>query len=165
MMIYISFFFALFFQIFQIVYVQMGLNVLMSGCVVCSELRSSSGPRCVKATSTWSTVSSFTVPDDSSEPLAIPTEKEVNNSKELEGLSDPMRKDVSEVGKKIDAINKELKPLGHTCQKKKKKYRVALEFFNEKNREKVQLITKLMEVILLNNFLLGIARLAISWMG
>ena len=80
-----------------------------------------------------------------------------------------MRKDVSEVRKKIDAINKELKPLGHTCQKKvtqlgflphsdvnvycyacaimdqfvrvcdefwvcnlsqKKKYRVALEFFN-----------------------------------
>ncbi|XP_068340468.1 uncharacterized protein [Pyrus communis] len=37
---------------------------------------------------------------------------------ELEGLSDPMRKDVSQVRKKINAINKELKSLGHTCQKK-----------------------------------------------
>ncbi|KAB2631589.1 hypothetical protein D8674_009108 [Pyrus ussuriensis x Pyrus communis] len=64
---------------------------------------------------------------------------------ELEGLSDPMRKDVSQVRKKINAINKELKSLGHTCQKKEKEYRHALEAFNEKNREKVQLITKLME--------------------
>ena len=60
----------------------------------------SSGPWCVKATWTWLMVSSFTVPDDSSEPLAIPTEKEVNNSKEFEGLSGPMRKDVSQVRKK-----------------------------------------------------------------
>ena len=48
--------------------------------------------------------------------------------------------------RKIDAINKELEPLGYTCQKKlsqEKKYIAALEAFNEKNREKVQLITKL----------------------
>ncbi|XP_048424036.1 uncharacterized protein LOC125469910 isoform X3 [Pyrus x bretschneideri] len=61
----------------------MGLNVLMSGCVVCSELRSTSGRRCMKATWSWSTVSSFTVPDDGSEPLAIPTVREVNNNKIL----------------------------------------------------------------------------------
>jgi len=66
---------------------------------------------------------------------------------ELEGLSDPMRKDVSLVRKKIDTVNKELKPLGHTCQKKEKEYREALEAFNDKNREKVQLITKLMELV------------------
>jgi hypothetical protein len=29
-----------------------------------------------------------------------------------------MRKEVSLVRKKIDTVNKELKPLGHTCQKK-----------------------------------------------
>lgn len=40
------------------------------------------------------------------------------NFQELEGLADPMRKEVSQVRKKIDSINKELKPLGHTCQKK-----------------------------------------------
>ncbi|CAN6717071.1 unnamed protein product [Malus baccata var. baccata] len=56
-------------------------------------------PRCVKATWYWSTVSSFTVPEDGSEPLAIPTEREVNSNKELERLSGPMRKDVSLVRK------------------------------------------------------------------
>lgn len=31
-----------------------------------------------------------------------------------------MRKEVAVVRKKIDSVNKELKPLGHTCQKKVK---------------------------------------------
>jgi chromosome segregation ATPase len=65
---------------------------------------------------------------------------------ELEGLADPMRKEVAMVRKKIDSVNKELKPLGHTVQKKEREYKEALEAFNEKNREKVQLITRLMEV-------------------
>ncbi|KAI4341957.1 hypothetical protein MLD38_026625 [Melastoma candidum] len=66
---------------------------------------------------------------------------------ELEALGDPMRKDVSLVRKKIDTVNKELKLLGHSCQKKEKEYKEALEAFNEKNKEKVQLITKLMELV------------------
>ncbi|XP_038903091.1 GRB10-interacting GYF protein 2-like [Benincasa hispida] len=66
---------------------------------------------------------------------------------ELEALADPMRKEVAQVRKKIDAVNKELKPLGHTCQKKEKEYKEALEAFNDKNKEKVQLITKLMELV------------------
>ncbi|XWS66722.1 hypothetical protein CRYUN_Cryun05aG0224900 [Craigia yunnanensis] len=66
---------------------------------------------------------------------------------ELEALADPMRKEVSLVRKKIDAVNKELKPLGNTCQKKEREYKEALEAFNEKNKEKVQLITKLMELV------------------
>lgn len=37
---------------------------------------------------------------------------------ELEALADPMRKEVSVVRKKIDSVNKELKPLGQSCQKK-----------------------------------------------
>ncbi|KAM2685827.1 hypothetical protein EV2_008788 [Malus domestica] len=57
----------------------------------------------MKATWSWSTVSSFTVLDDGSETLAIPTEKEVNNKKELEGLSGPMRKDVSQEKEYRDA--------------------------------------------------------------
>ncbi|KAK6139907.1 hypothetical protein DH2020_026352 [Rehmannia glutinosa] len=65
---------------------------------------------------------------------------------ELEALADPMKKEVSVVRKKIDAVNKELKPLGQTCQKKEREYKEALEAFNEKNKEKVQLITRLMEV-------------------
>ncbi|KAJ4898329.1 hypothetical protein Rs2_25123 [Raphanus sativus] len=66
---------------------------------------------------------------------------------ELEGLADPMRKEVALVRKKVDSVNKELKPLGLTVQKKEREYKEALEAFNEKNREKVQLITKLMELV------------------
>jgi len=65
---------------------------------------------------------------------------------ELEGLADPMKKEVSLVRKKIDSVNKELKPLGQSCQKKEREYKEALEAFNEKNKEKVQLITRLMEM-------------------
>ncbi|KAI4364205.1 hypothetical protein MLD38_020330 [Melastoma candidum] len=66
---------------------------------------------------------------------------------ELETLSDPLRKEVTMVRKKIDAVNKELKPLGQICQKKEKEYKEALDVFNEKNKEKVNLINKLMELV------------------
>lgn len=38
--------------------------------------------------------------------------------KELEVLEDPLRKEVAIVRKKIDMANKDLKPLGQSCQKK-----------------------------------------------
>ncbi|WVZ02210.1 structural maintenance of chromosomes protein 1A [Vigna radiata var. radiata] len=66
---------------------------------------------------------------------------------ELEGLTDPLRKEVAMVRKKIDSVNKELKPLGQTCQRKEKEYKEALDAFNEKNKEKAQLVTKLMELV------------------
>ncbi|XP_057534326.1 uncharacterized protein LOC130812759 isoform X1 [Amaranthus tricolor] len=65
---------------------------------------------------------------------------------ELEALADPMRKEVSLVRKRIDTVNKELKPLGTTVQKKEKEYKEALDAFNDKNKEKVQLINKLVEL-------------------
>lgn len=40
------------------------------------------------------------------------------NIQELEGLADPMRKEVALVRKKVDSVNKELKPLSLTVQKK-----------------------------------------------
>ncbi|KAL1558216.1 hypothetical protein AAHA92_08709 [Salvia divinorum] len=66
---------------------------------------------------------------------------------ELEGLHDPMRKEVAIVRKRIDIINRDLKPLGITCQKKEKEYKEALEAFTDKNREKGQLIAKLVELV------------------
>lgn len=66
---------------------------------------------------------------------------------ELEGMADPMRKDVSVVRKRIDVVNKELRPLGTNVQKKEKEYKDALDAFNEKNKEKVQLINKLVELV------------------
>ncbi|KAM3325001.1 putative DNA double-strand break repair Rad50 ATPase [Capsicum chacoense] len=66
---------------------------------------------------------------------------------ELEALADPMKKEVSMVRKRIDTVNKELKPLGLTCQKKEREYKEAQEAFNEKHKEKVQLISRLMELV------------------
>ncbi|KAI3924910.1 hypothetical protein MKW98_031161 [Papaver atlanticum] len=66
---------------------------------------------------------------------------------ELESLTDPTMKEVASVRKKIDIVNKELKPLGQTCQKKEKEYKDALEAFNEKNKVKAQLIGRLMELV------------------
>lgn len=81
-----------------------------------------------------------------------------------------MRKEIQVIRKKVDAINKELKPLGHICQKKvtnlvdsnkilgwihkvvifflkqEREYKETLEAFNEKDNEKVHLLNKLMEV-------------------
>ncbi|ESQ45205.1 hypothetical protein EUTSA_v10010775mg [Eutrema salsugineum] len=45
---------------------------------------------------------------------------------ELETMADPMRKEVSWVRKKIDSVNKELKPLGATVQKKVNIFREQL---------------------------------------
>ncbi|XP_022979025.1 uncharacterized protein LOC111478791 [Cucurbita maxima] len=67
---------------------------------------------------------------------------------ELEGIDgDPTRKEIGQIRKRIDTLNKELKPLGQICQKKEKEYKDALDAFNEKNNEKVQCISKLMEMV------------------
>lgn len=62
-------------------------------------------------------------------------------------LTDPMRKEVAMVRKKIDLINREIKSLGQSCQKKEKEYREVLEAFNEKNNEKTQLTSTLVELV------------------
>ncbi|WOK93875.1 hypothetical protein Cni_G02576 [Canna indica] len=67
--------------------------------------------------------------------------------KELEAMADPTRKEVSAIHKKIGAVNRELKPLGHNFLKKE--YKEALEAFNGKSREKAQL-EKLLLIIRLN---------------
>ncbi|KAK3228451.1 hypothetical protein Dsin_000332 [Dipteronia sinensis] len=66
---------------------------------------------------------------------------------ELEVLGDPLRKEVAMVRKKIDMANRELKPLGQSCQKKEKEYKEAVEAFNEKNKEKALLVAALMEML------------------
>uniref|UniRef100_A0A5B7B103 RAB6-interacting golgin n=1 Tax=Davidia involucrata TaxID=16924 RepID=A0A5B7B103_DAVIN len=66
---------------------------------------------------------------------------------DIEALIDPMRKEVAIVRKKVDVVNRDLKQLGLNCQKKEKEYKDAIEAFNDKNKEKAQLITKLMELV------------------
>ncbi|OIT21612.1 PREDICTED: uncharacterized protein LOC109218688 [Nicotiana attenuata] len=65
----------------------------------------------------------------------------------LESFVDPAGKEVTLVRKKIDLVNRELKPLGQSCQRKEKEYKEALDAFNAKSKEKAQLLTKLMELV------------------
>ncbi|KAK9058921.1 hypothetical protein SSX86_023769 [Deinandra increscens subsp. villosa] len=67
---------------------------------------------------------------------------------DLEALEDPRWKEGLKVRKKVDLVNKELKSLGQNCQKKEKEYREAIDAFNEKNKEKTQLITRLTELVI-----------------
>ncbi|KAM7280525.1 hypothetical protein ACFE04_007659 [Oxalis oulophora] len=79
--------------------------------------------------------------------VEVATRRLAEIREELEALSDPMRKDVAILRKKVDIVNKELKPLGQSCQKKEREYKEALEAFNEKHKEKSQLLSKLMELV------------------
>ncbi|KAJ9553731.1 hypothetical protein OSB04_017776 [Centaurea solstitialis] len=66
---------------------------------------------------------------------------------EIEVLTDPMRKEVATVRKKIDAANRKVRSLGQSCQKKEKEYRDAMEAFHMKNNEKNQLTITLVELV------------------
>ncbi|KAL8057794.1 hypothetical protein ABFX02_04G206600 [Erythranthe guttata] len=66
---------------------------------------------------------------------------------EVEALTDPMRKEAAIVCKRIDLITRDLKQFGVNCHKKEKEYKEAVEAFNEKNKEKGQLIGKLVELV------------------
>ncbi|KAF3578435.1 hypothetical protein DY000_02034556 [Brassica cretica] len=66
---------------------------------------------------------------------------------ELESLTDPMRKEISAIRKRVDAINRELKPLGQSWQKKEKEFKEALEAYNDKNKEKAMFVSKLVELV------------------
>ncbi|CAH8263925.1 unnamed protein product [Arabidopsis lyrata] len=66
---------------------------------------------------------------------------------ELEALTDPMRKEISAIRKRVDAINRELKPLGQSCQRKEREFKEALEAYNEKNKEKAIFVSKLVELV------------------
>ncbi|KAK4440634.1 hypothetical protein Salat_0398300 [Sesamum alatum] len=74
-------------------------------------------------------------------------EEETKRLAEIEALADPKRKEVAVIRKRIDLINRELKPLGQSCGKKEKEYKEAIEAFNEKNKEKGELIGKLLELV------------------
>ncbi|KAG2571943.1 hypothetical protein PVAP13_7KG122200 [Panicum virgatum] len=52
---------------------------------------------------------------------------------ELEGMADPTRKEVESIRKRIDTVNRQLKPLGKSCVKKSK--------------EKALLVNRLIELV------------------
>ncbi|XP_062186177.1 uncharacterized protein LOC133889732 [Phragmites australis] len=66
---------------------------------------------------------------------------------ELERMADPTRKEVESLQKRIDTVNRRLKPLGKSCVKKEKEYKEVLEAYNEKNKEKALLVNRLIELV------------------
>uniref|UniRef100_A0A0E0K0K3 Uncharacterized protein n=1 Tax=Oryza punctata TaxID=4537 RepID=A0A0E0K0K3_ORYPU len=66
---------------------------------------------------------------------------------ELEVMSDPTRREVETIRKRIDKVNRQLKPLGKNCLKKEKEYKACLEAYNEKSNEKATLVNRLMELV------------------
>ncbi|KAL7147136.1 hypothetical protein ABFS83_06G087800 [Erythranthe nasuta] len=66
---------------------------------------------------------------------------------ELEVFTDPMRKEVTSVRRRLDLANRDLKSLAQICQKKEKEYKEVLEAFQEKTKEKAQLTTALVEMV------------------
>ncbi|RLM74187.1 hypothetical protein C2845_PM15G07420 [Panicum miliaceum] len=66
---------------------------------------------------------------------------------ELEGMADPTRKEVESIRKRIDTVNRQLKPLGKSCVKKEKEYKEVLEAYNEKSKEKALLVNRLIELV------------------
>uniref|UniRef100_J3LDE8 Uncharacterized protein n=1 Tax=Oryza brachyantha TaxID=4533 RepID=J3LDE8_ORYBR len=66
---------------------------------------------------------------------------------ELEVMADPTRREVDTIRKRIDKVNRQLKPLGKSCLKKEKEYKACLEAYNEKSNEKATLVNRLMELV------------------
>ncbi|XP_042020258.1 uncharacterized protein LOC121767990 [Salvia splendens] len=66
---------------------------------------------------------------------------------ELDSVTDPMRKELSAICKRVEIVNRDVKSLGVTCQKKEKEYKESVEAFNEKTTEKGQLLAKLAELM------------------
>ncbi|XP_024537091.1 actin cytoskeleton-regulatory complex protein pan-1-like isoform X2 [Selaginella moellendorffii] len=68
-----------------------------------------------------------------------------NLRRELENLEDPTRKEVGEIRKKIEAVDRELKPLKQ--QFDKKEFKDASKALDDKVKLKASLVSKLMEVV------------------
>lgn len=66
---------------------------------------------------------------------------------ELEGLEDPTKQEVAEIRKKIEVVDRELRPLKQICEKKEKELKEALETYNEKTKIKTDLVGRLMDIV------------------
>ncbi|CAD6261032.1 unnamed protein product [Miscanthus lutarioriparius] len=66
---------------------------------------------------------------------------------ELEGMADPTRKEVESIRKRMDTVNRQLKPLSKSCVKKEKEYKEVLEAYNDKSKEKALLVNRLIELV------------------
>eukprot|EP00897_Mesotaenium_endlicherianum_P002785 jgi/Mesen1/2534/ME000161S01586 len=67
--------------------------------------------------------------------------------KDLEALEDPTRREVADLRKKIEAIDREIRPLKSLCDRKEKELKDAVANYNEKSEKKNELVGKLFELV------------------
>ncbi|CAM6103502.1 unnamed protein product [Calypogeia fissa] len=67
--------------------------------------------------------------------------------REVDSLEDPTKKEVAEIRKKIESVDKELRPLQLLCAKREKELKEAVEAHNQKAKIKTELVMQLMEIV------------------
>ncbi|KAG6551113.1 hypothetical protein Mapa_007348 [Marchantia paleacea] len=67
--------------------------------------------------------------------------------RELDSLEDPTRREVSDIRKKIETVDRELKPLKQLCERKEKELKEAVLAHNDKTKLKTELVSRLMEIV------------------
>lgn len=67
--------------------------------------------------------------------------------KELDSIEDPTKKEVADLRKKIEAVDRELRPMKALCEKKDKELKDALSAYNNKSAQKQELVGRLFEIV------------------
>ncbi|KAL3681902.1 hypothetical protein R1sor_024858 [Riccia sorocarpa] len=67
--------------------------------------------------------------------------------RELDSLEDPTRREVADIRKKIESVDRELKPLKQLCERKEKELKEAVAAYNDKTKLKTELVGRLIEVV------------------
>eukprot|EP00245_Coleochaete_scutata_P005796 TRINITY_DN19666_c0_g1_i1.p1 TRINITY_DN19666_c0_g1~~TRINITY_DN19666_c0_g1_i1.p1 ORF type:complete len:228 (-),score=83.76 TRINITY_DN19666_c0_g1_i1:631-1314(-) len=67
--------------------------------------------------------------------------------KEIAALGDPTKREVADIRRQIENVDRELRPLKAMCEKKEKELKDAVGHYNEKSKQKTELVGRLMEIV------------------
>ncbi|CAI5470013.1 unnamed protein product [Closterium sp. Yama58-4] len=67
--------------------------------------------------------------------------------KELETIEDPTKKEVADLRKRIELVDRELRPMRALVERKEKELKDATTAYNNKNAQKSELVGKLFEIV------------------
>ncbi|CAI5526872.1 unnamed protein product [Closterium sp. Naga37s-1] len=69
------------------------------------------------------------------------------NHQELETIEDPTKKEVADLRKRIELVDRELRPMRALVERKEKELKDATTAYNNKNAQKSELVGKLFEIV------------------
>lgn len=67
--------------------------------------------------------------------------------KELEALEDPTKKEVAELRKRIEAVDRELRPMKSVVDRKEKELKELSKSVVEKSHQKAELVSQLFDIV------------------